>query len=114
MSEFIGLLDKYGVAVGVLAVLLYALARFATWASGHVDAVVKAHLGLIEALQKESQERILQGLQNTEALHQIAEINAAHLPKLDKLSGIEKGLEEHRKWSSEAVESLRKQGGAQK
>jgi hypothetical protein len=109
MTEIIALLDKYGVAVGVLVCLLYAMGRFATWASGHVDAVVRAHLGLIDALRKESEERIVQGMQSSEALHQIATLNASHLPKLDKLTGIEKGLADHQIWSEKAVEVLKNQ-----
>lgn len=118
MTELIALLDKYGVAVGVLAVLLYALGRFAKWAGGHVDKVVTAHLSLIMALQKESEERILQGLQSAEALHQIASLNAQHLPKLDKLTAIERWQERHTEFTSRAVEELKRQsgseGGAQK
>jgi hypothetical protein len=107
VTEIIGLLDKYGVAVGVLACLLYAMARFATWASGHVDSVVRSHLGLIDALRKESEERIVQGMQSSEALHQIATLNASHLPQLEKLAQIEKGISDHQSWSERAVEALR-------
>lgn len=55
MSEFLPFVERFGLPVGMLVVIAYAIWKAAKWASPVVTRVAEKHLQAVDALEKNSE-----------------------------------------------------------